>query len=45
MKIELTAAARMIPLTALMLGGCVSQSAYEKQGAELQQAHVQASAE
>ncbi len=45
MKIELTAAARMIPLTALMLGGCVSQSAYEKQGAELQQARAQASAE
>jgi hypothetical protein len=38
MTINLTAAARVIPLTALLLGACVSQSAYEKQGAELQQA-------
>jgi hypothetical protein len=30
MKIELAAAARIVPLTALMLGACVSQSAYEK---------------
>ncbi len=45
MIINLTAAARIIPLTALMLGACVSQSAYEKQGAELQQARSQASAE
>src|SRR5262249_34362875 len=42
MKIDLTAAARIVPLTALMLGACVSQSAYEKQGAELQQARAQA---
>src|SRR5260370_6318690 len=45
MIINLTAAALIIPLTALMLGACVSQSAYEKQGAELQQARSQASAE
>jgi chemotaxis protein MotB len=45
MKIDLAAAARIIPLTALMLGACVSQSAYEKQGAELQQARAQAAAE
>jgi chemotaxis protein MotB len=45
MNINLTAAARIIPFTALMLGACVSQSAYEKQGAELQQARSQAAAE
>jgi chemotaxis protein MotB len=45
MIIDLRAAARVIPLTALMLGACVSQSAYEKQGAELQQARTQAAAE
>jgi len=45
MNINLAAAARIIPLTALMLGACVSQSAYEKQGAELQQARTQAAAE
>jgi chemotaxis protein MotB len=45
MNINLTATARIIPLTALMLGACVSQSAYEKQGAELQQARTQAAAE
>jgi len=45
MIIDLTAAARLIPLTALMLGACVSQSAYEKQGQELQQARAQAAAE
>jgi chemotaxis protein MotB len=44
MKINLTAAC-IVPLTALMLGACVSQSAYEKQGAELQQARAQATAE
>ena len=32
MKIDLAAAARIVPLTALMLGACVSQSAYEQQG-------------
>src|SRR3954468_4140997 len=45
MTINLTAAARVIPFTALMLGACVSQSAYEKQGAELQQARAQAATE
>ena len=45
MKIGLAAAARIVPLTSLMLGACVSQSAYEKQGAELQQARAQATTE
>ena len=45
MTINLTTAARVIPLTALMLAACVSQSAYDKQGAELQQARAQAAAE
>jgi chemotaxis protein MotB len=45
MRIDLTTAARVVPLTALILGACVSQSAYEKQGAELQQARAQAAAE
>jgi len=45
MKIDLAAAARIVPLTALMLGACVSQSAYEKQGQELQAARAQATAE
>jgi len=45
MRIYLTAAARLIPLTALMLGACVSQSAYEQQGAELQAARAQAAAQ
>jgi chemotaxis protein MotB len=45
MNISLAAAARIVPLTALMLGACVSQSAYEKQGAELQQARAQEAAE
>lgn len=45
MKINLAAAARIVPLTALMLGACVSQSAYEKQGQELQTARAQATAE
>ena len=45
MKLDLTAAARVVPLTALMLGACVSQSAYEKQGQELQAARAQAAAE
>jgi hypothetical protein len=42
---KLRAAARLVPFTALVLGACVSQSAYEKQGAELQQARAQAAAE
>src|SRR5260370_38378890 len=45
MSINLAAAARVIPLTALMLGACVSQSAYEKQDAELQHAPVQSATE
>src|SRR5947209_4449488 len=45
MNVNLKAAARIVPLTALMLGACVSQSAYEKQGAELQQARTQAAAD
>jgi chemotaxis protein MotB len=45
MIINLPTAARVIPLTALLVGACVSQSAYEKQGAELQQARAQAAAE
>ena len=45
MRIDLTVAARIVPLTALILGACVSQSASEKQGAELQAARAQAAAE
>jgi chemotaxis protein MotB len=45
MIINLTAAVRAVPPTALLLGACVSQSTYEKQGAELQQARAQAAAE
>ena len=45
MRIDLAAAARVVPLTALILGACVSQSAYEEQGAELQQARAQAATE
>ena len=45
MIVNLTAAARIVPLTALLLSACVSQSAYDKQTAELQQARAQATAE
>jgi chemotaxis protein MotB len=45
MTINLRATARVFPLTALLVGACVSQSAYEKQGAELQAARAQAAAE
>ena len=45
MKIDLAATARIIPLTTLILGACVSQSDYEKQGAELQAARAQSAAE
>ena len=45
MIIDLTAAARLVPLTAVILGACVSQSAYEQQGQQLQQARAQAAAE
>ena len=45
MKIDLAAAARILPLTALMLGACVSQKAYEEQGQQLQAARAQTAAE
>jgi chemotaxis protein MotB len=45
MKIDLAAAARIAPLTALILGACVSQNAYEQQGQQLQAARAQAAAE
>jgi chemotaxis protein MotB len=45
MRIDLTAAVRIVPLTALMLGACVSQSAYEQQGQQLQAARAQAATE
>src|SRR5215471_9147335 len=41
MIINLAGAARLVPFTALMLGACVSQSAYEQQGQELQQARAE----
>jgi chemotaxis protein MotB len=44
-KIDLAAAARVVPLTALMLGARVSQRAYQKQDQELQAARAQATAE
>jgi chemotaxis protein MotB len=45
MTIDLAAAVRIVPLTALILGACVSQSTYDKQTAELQQARAQAATE
>jgi hypothetical protein len=42
MKIELAAAARIVPFTALMLGACKSQSAYKKLGGQLQAARTRA---
>jgi hypothetical protein len=42
MKIDLAAAARVVPLTTLIPGACVSQSAYEQQGQQLQAARAQA---
>jgi hypothetical protein len=42
MIIDLAAAARVVPLTALMLAVCASQSASEKRGQELQAARAQA---
>ena len=45
MKIAIATAARVVPLTTLLFAACVSQSAYEKRGAELQQARAQAAAE
>jgi chemotaxis protein MotB len=41
MKIDLTAAARVVPLTALMLAACVSEKTYEQQTQQLQQTQAQ----
>jgi chemotaxis protein MotB len=41
MKIDLTAAARIVPLTALMLAACVSEKTYEAQTQQLQQTQAQ----
>ena len=45
MKIDLTSATRVIPLSALLLGACVSESKYEQQTQQLQAARTQAAAE
>ena len=45
MTINLAAAARVVLFTALMLAACVSQSAYEQQSRELEQARAQAAAQ
>jgi len=45
MTINLAGAARVVPFTALLLGACVSQSAYEQQSQELEQARAQAAAQ
>jgi chemotaxis protein MotB len=45
MTVNLTAAARVLPFIALMLAACVSQSAYEQQSQELEQARAQAAAQ
>jgi hypothetical protein len=45
MKIDLAAAARVVPLTALMLGACVSQSAYPALQAQNQQLQAQVAAD
>jgi len=42
MGIDLTTAARVVPLTALTSGASVSRSTYDKQTAVLQQARAQA---
>ena len=41
MNINLTTVARIVPLTALMLGACVSQSAYDQVQAQNQQLQAQ----
>jgi hypothetical protein len=41
MNKTLTAVARIVPLTALMLGACVSQSAYDQVQAQNQQLQAQ----
>ena len=45
MTVNLAAAARIIPLTALMLAACVSEKTYEQQTQQLQAARAQAAAE
>src|SRR5215813_11950886 len=45
MTINLAGAARVVPSPALLLGACVSQSAYEQQSQELEQARAQAAAQ
>jgi chemotaxis protein MotB len=45
MKMKLARVAGVLPLTALMLGACVSESTYEKQTSQLQAAQAQAAAE
>ena len=42
MKISLAAGARAAPLIALLSAACVSQSAYQQQGQQLEEARVQA---
>jgi hypothetical protein len=41
MIVKLTVAARVVPLTALILAAYASKSAYEQQDQELQQAYAQ----
>jgi chemotaxis protein MotB len=45
MKMNPATAARIALLTALLLGACVSQSAFEQQGQQLEEARVQAAAQ
>ena len=45
MRIDLRAAARVVPLTALLLAACVSESKSEQQTQQLQAARAQAAAE
>ena len=45
MKIDLAAAARVVPLATLMLGACVSQSAYDALQAQNQQLQAQVAAD
>jgi chemotaxis protein MotB len=45
MTMNLAAAARVIPLTALLLAACVSEKSYEQQTQQLQAARSQAAAE
>ena len=45
MTINLAAVARVVPLTALILGACVSEKTYEQQTQQLQAARAQAAAE